>query len=225
MNGAIKIIMPGGAFGAWDGDTALDTMLRTIANAAETDPGAWSDKYGADIDNATFMMHRYCWCEREDCHWCGGCQCPESSFHYLVDGEEVTYDQWMDFYMRHVYGMTEAEMKRKKIDYWAQRPKHYERRSDEANKRRTTRHDAVCDYCLGRGIFAESGAEPGRGAPHFWHKPSGFKVWWYKYIGRDTETNMKPTPELLAEVFRSCREALPTGPDQRPGIGQDREQG
>lgn len=25
------------------------------------------------------------------------------------------------------------------------------------------------------------------GAPNFWHKPSGLRVWWYKYIGRGME--------------------------------------
>ena len=28
--------------------------------------------YGANFDNTTFTMHRYCWCEKDDCPWCGG---------------------------------------------------------------------------------------------------------------------------------------------------------
>lgn len=26
--------------------------------------------YGANYENDVFMMHRFCWCEREDCPWC-----------------------------------------------------------------------------------------------------------------------------------------------------------
>lgn len=40
--------------------------------------------------------------------------------------------------------------------------------------------------------FRPMGAEPNpnySGAPNFWHKASGFKVWWYKWIGRDMEAN------------------------------------
>lgn len=63
----------------------------------------------------------------------------------------------------------------------------------------------ICAYCEGlrpdiEGEFQElsdelktefmnRGAEPDGDvdymtAPNFWHKPSGVKVWWYKYIGR-----------------------------------------
>lgn len=27
--------------------------------------------YGVDFENDTFMMHPFCWCEKEDCGWCG----------------------------------------------------------------------------------------------------------------------------------------------------------
>lgn len=27
--------------------------------------------YGNDFENEIFMMHPFCWCEREDCGWCG----------------------------------------------------------------------------------------------------------------------------------------------------------
>ena len=26
--------------------------------------------YGQDFENDTFMMHPFCWCEKEDCPWC-----------------------------------------------------------------------------------------------------------------------------------------------------------
>lgn len=28
--------------------------------------------YGVDFENDTFMMHPFCWCEKEDCGWCCG---------------------------------------------------------------------------------------------------------------------------------------------------------
>lgn len=26
--------------------------------------------YGVDFENDTFMMHVFCWCEKDDCEWC-----------------------------------------------------------------------------------------------------------------------------------------------------------
>jgi len=28
--------------------------------------------YGFDYENEIFMMHPYCWCEKDDCKWCDG---------------------------------------------------------------------------------------------------------------------------------------------------------
>lgn len=28
--------------------------------------------YGANYENDVFMMHPYCWCEKEECNWCFG---------------------------------------------------------------------------------------------------------------------------------------------------------
>lgn len=69
--------------------------------------------YGVNIDTEVFMMHPYCWCEKDDCPWCQGCECPEES-------------------------------------------------------------DEQCSYCAGGGV----------NAPNFVYKPTSFKVWWYKYLGR-----------------------------------------
>ena len=32
--------------------------------------GRWG--YACDFKNAAFMLHPYCWCEGEECPWCGG---------------------------------------------------------------------------------------------------------------------------------------------------------
>lgn len=68
----MRIIMPGGAMGAWDGDTPLDSAMRLIALAIDPDDKEWSSKYGINFENDVFMMHRYCWCEEESCQWCDG---------------------------------------------------------------------------------------------------------------------------------------------------------
>ena len=148
--GDISIVVPHGMFGGGNDDSPLEQALRRIAVAASAGRrGLWPDKYGIEIENDVFAMHPFCWCERPDCPWCGGCTCPPGD--------------------------------------WREPPS--------------------CDYCLGRGIFA-TGA-PGRGAPNFWHKPSGLKVWWYKYIGRGMETVGEAN---LDAVLAECLASLAQGP-------------
>lgn len=48
------------------------------------------------------------------------------------------------------------------------------------------------------------------GAPHFWHKPSGLQVRWYKWIGRDMEvSNENLTLEQWAAIFDECVKSIP----------------
>ncbi len=35
--------------------------------------------YGRDFENEVFKMHPYCWCDSEDCKWCGD----ENAPHFL----------------------------------------------------------------------------------------------------------------------------------------------
>lgn len=46
------------------------------------------------------------------------------------------------------------------------------------------------------------GGEPNSSAPNFWHKKSGWKVWWYKYIGRGQQEIKGNIP--FAEVIVDC---------------------
>lgn len=131
--------------------------------------------YGVDYEDDTFLMQPFCWCDRDDCPWCGGCTCPDHAFHCFVDGHEVTRQAWVDFYTAIVTADITVN------------PEAYERQTAEVSRRRAEVHDPVCDYCLGRGVFETNGALPGRGAPNFWHKPTGLRIWWYKYIGRSME--------------------------------------
>ena len=44
--------------------------------------------------------------------------------------------------------------------------------------------------------------------PNFEFKPTGFKVWWYKYIGRDVVTSQEPTVTQLNEIYAVCVESI-----------------
>ena len=46
---------------------------------------------------------------------------------------------------------------------------------------------------------------------HFWHKPSGFKMCWYKYPLRDPYCNMKITSEQFWDILRDCQNSLHSG--------------
>lgn len=54
-----------------------------------------------------------------------------------------------------------------------------------------------CEWCR----------EEDRG-PNFWHKKSGLKVWWYKYIGRDMEVNMKLSESEIHGVYNDCIDSI-----------------
>lgn len=82
--------MPAGAFGANEHDSALDTFLRAFAEKNKEDEGEWADKYGTDFENDKFMMHRFCWCEKDDCPWCGGEIIPELMKSYGFEKEHET---------------------------------------------------------------------------------------------------------------------------------------
>lgn len=43
---------------------------------------------------------------------------------------------------------------------------------------------------------------------HFWHKPSGFKLQWYKYPLRDPYVNMDISHEQFLDVLRDCMNSV-----------------
>ena len=43
---------------------------------------------------------------------------------------------------------------------------------------------------------------------HFWHKPSGFKLQWYKYPLRSPMVNMEITHEQFLDVLRDCHNSV-----------------
>ena len=44
--------------------------------------------------------------------------------------------------------------------------------------------------------------------PNFYHKPSGFKLWWYKYPLRGVRSNMSLTSEQFRNILYDCRNSL-----------------
>jgi len=134
-----------------------------------------------------------CWCEQDDCPWCAGCTCDESgAYRCFIDEQEVTAEECCKFrYDANLpYGEPNFEEELEKLEQHC-RVEHIP--------------ENACPYCKGE-LFLEQGAEPGRGAPNFWYKPTGFKVWWYKYIGRGVETNGVAAD--LLEILRSCLASL-----------------
>ena len=67
---------------------------------------------------------------------------------------------------------------------------------DKGLHREVVRHEELfCDYC--KGLVGH--------APNFLHKPSGTKIVWYKYIGRDMEIDLK---DNWLDIFNSCLQSL-----------------
>lgn len=48
--------------------------------------------YGVDYENDTFMMHRFCWCEQDDCKWCSGYA---PNFLYKPTGAKIWWYKWI----------------------------------------------------------------------------------------------------------------------------------
>lgn len=194
----IKIIMPAGAMGANELDDAVDSLLRLFAMTIQKN-GEWAEKYGTEINNDKVMMHEYCWCEQDDCPWCMDCNCPESATHWIVDGKEVlSHKEWQEFFERETYDKLGIK---RDIFSIGKKQKEWDRLAKVADERRTTRHDKICPFCKGE-LHNDLGAEAGQPAPNFWYKPLNFKVWWYKYIGRDMRTNKQLTKHEFTTMMK-----------------------
>ena len=159
--------------------------------------GHWG--YGTDFENNAFLIHSFCWCEQNDCPWCIGCDCSEDAYKYFIDNNEVNYKEWDKFYIENM-----GDLYNDSNEKWDE----YKKRADEINKRRTSTHEPDCDYCLTGGISAEKGGGNGKSAPNFWHKSSGLKIWWYKWIGRSMEYNKEITEKEWKIIFDDCVKSI-----------------
>lgn len=48
----------------------IEIGLRLIAQKCGEEENC-PEKYGADFDNEVFSMHPFCWCEEDECKYCG----------------------------------------------------------------------------------------------------------------------------------------------------------
>ena len=49
--------------------------------------------YGANYENDVFMMHPYCWCDKDDCVWCGDECAP--NFHHFKSDLKIWWYKWI----------------------------------------------------------------------------------------------------------------------------------
>ena len=142
------------------------------------------NEYGIDFENDVFMMHPYCWCEKDDCGWCAACECEE--FYYL-DNKKVSYKQWME-----VFEKATENLEGDKWDIEAEKIN---------NRRHIEKSGIKCAVCLVGGP-----------SPNFRHKPSGQEVHWYKYIGRSMEIGDEIagglTDKLWLDILQECIKSL-----------------
>ena len=67
----LRIIMHPSHAGGMATDSVIELGLRLIGFAFGGDD-EWGEKYGTDFENDIFLMHHFCWCEKDDgsCLWC-----------------------------------------------------------------------------------------------------------------------------------------------------------
>ena len=135
----IKIIIPPTATTSIDLDLVKLTeyLTKKIFKGKRQGGGlAGEFGYGVDYENDVFMMHQFCWCEKDDCKWCGGEVIPSL--------------------IREIGNIQESK----------------------------------------------------RRAPNFWHKKADYKIWWYKWIGRDMEFNKKISAKKWKEIYKDCIKSI-----------------
>ena len=165
---------------------------------------------GKLFENDVFLMHDDCQdCGVENCMWCYGCQCEQSPIEHYLDG--VLVDDWSETSSKILAPMPHDVAAHGTSEYEKASEIFY-RSADERDRRLVTVYPKVVHTCLPIGLMEnrEAGISylPNQTAPNFWHKPSGFKVWWYKHIGRGMETNREISQEEWMVIFWSCRASL-----------------
>lgn len=77
------------------------------------------------------------------------------------------------------------------------------RNNPDAVRDAVLQREHACRWCAG---------EPGLvAAPHFWHKPTGSWVRWYKWIGRDNVSHINGT---WADILAGCLASITTKPGE-----------
>ena len=170
------------------------------------------DGYGAHWDNDVFLMHPYCWCEESTCKWCSetACDCANPAPLFYIDNEEVDSETYWRR-NRELVGPLPHEVAKYGTPEHAAASSDFDVRIAERDRRWRLVYQPRKHRCLPAGLMADHpGGEswkPHQTAPNFWHKSSGLKVWWYKYIGRDMEV-LDPNAVNLGAVFSECAASL-----------------
>lgn len=214
MSDEIQIIIAGGE------ESSLSELLciltqQLMARGNETSGGALGGAfgYGAHFENDVFLMRPYCWCERDDCPWCGGCSgehfedivhgpaCYQTRLKALKEkyGKKEPWGWYVRYDCKPYEDAKRALCRELRRDFGSGNEVHC---TCGAQREAEKRYEACeCDWHQGRGPFRFGKAVQ---APNFWHKPSGFAVRWYKYIGRGMEIDNRPDRKRLGAIFAEC---------------------
>lgn len=188
-------------------DSFLNTSLRKITeillevHGHEWRGGALGGKYGygVDFENDIFMMHGYCWCEKEDCNWCVACHC---TFIYFIDGEQADWQTYYDtkaaIQEKYRCAQKDRACFKQGVEYQSFKERHPEAYKETIERTYYKANDPICKRCETKNFVA---------LPNFHHKESDFKVWWYKWIGRDFEYS-NPNEVDIEKVMKECIENL-----------------
>jgi hypothetical protein len=186
----VEIVVPEGSFGEEDEDTwagLLRRLTREIAQGGHADPsgGLLGGEWGYGAPYENDVFLMHHFC------WCEQEDCPwcigcSCEFAYFYGDREVSEEQ-----------------------FWAPSTRGF---AEPGARSEVTRR---CDYCATGGVAATKGGGPGHNAPNFWHKATGAKVWWYKYIGRGMEFDGSADPLVaISEAIASLHES-PIGVKER----------
>lgn len=164
--------------------------------------------YGGHWDSAVFMMRPFCWCDRDDCRWCSdeACGCDYPAPLYFFDKKTVSSDEYWRANER-ILAPLPWDVAKPGTSKYAEAQRAFDASIVERDRRLKTIYPAIVHTCEPRGMMADRpeglSYKPSQSAPNFWHKPSGLKVWWYKYIGRDQEVVGPATPDI-SNIFAEC---------------------
>jgi hypothetical protein len=213
----VQIILPPCADGEYPLDHGLVTLTEAICKATGEESGyglGGRYGYGENFENSVFMMHRFCWCERTDCKWCDddACGCPNPEPKFFVDGKEVTSDEHWEA-NKHIVGECPHDVAEYGTPEYEAADALFKQRCAERDRRLRMVHQDRIHTCAPVGMMANRARSEDYGvpqrAPNFWHKPSGLRVWWYKWIGRDMEVLGAEDVDLNA-IFTECLASLRT---------------
>jgi hypothetical protein len=215
----VRIITPQGMFGGSADEDLLTTAMR-VTGCGFGEEGDWCSKYGCNFENDVFVMRRYYW---GDCD-CGGNDRSKLWYEanpHAVNCWQAERDRRWKRYDESV-GWSEIEGAAFSVDVLPDSDAMDRWR--EAYRLRDAAHAGIV-----RDLYAEFGMEPqafqyhctcGRDErardaglghlpecsgelPNFLYKPTGFRLEWYKYIGRDMEFTGDLPSDFMTRIFDS----------------------